>query len=334
VQNLTDPKSDSGEALVVLIPVFEDWPAVSKLLPLLDASLAAAALTADVVLVDDGSTSPLPSDFCKGPLQAVQVVHVLALRRNLGHQRAIAMGLAFVEAKTTCEIVVVMDGDGEDDPADVPRLVAECRRREERIVFAERTRRSESWTFRASYALYRALHLVLTGHRVKVGNFSAIPRVRLRGLVVVPELWTHYAAAALASRQPRCLIPTRRAARLHGTGSMSYLRLVAHGLRAISVYKELVGVRMLVAAALALVVGVVAIGVVAVSRRGAPDPWPTWAAIGVGFGLVSLVQAVLVGLVLTFVLLSDRAEPGVLPARDYSYFVSSFRALLGRPPAG
>ena len=47
--------------------------------------------------------------------------------------------------------------------------------------------------------------------RVRVGNFSAIPRRRLESLVAVSELWNHYAAAAFQSRQPYCTIPTQRA---------------------------------------------------------------------------------------------------------------------------
>ena len=79
-------------------------------------------------------------------LRAIGRVEVLHLRRNLGHQRAIAIGLAFVEAeRPRCRAVVLMDSDGEDAPEDVPRLVARCEQEGRRkIVFAERTKRSES----------------------------------------------------------------------------------------------------------------------------------------------------------------------------------------------
>ena len=64
---------------------------------------------------------------------------MLQLRRNLGHQRAIAVGLAYAEEHDPCDVVVIMDGDGEDDPKDVPRLLACCRQAGGReIVFAER----------------------------------------------------------------------------------------------------------------------------------------------------------------------------------------------------
>ncbi len=127
---------------------------------------------------------------------------VLRLRRNLGHQRAIAIGLAYLEAESpACQLVVVMDSDGEDDPQDVPRLIARAVQTEQQaIIFAERTKRSESLPFQICYHLYRLVHRVLTGRSVRVGNFSVIPRQRLESLVATSELWNHYAAAAFTSQ--------------------------------------------------------------------------------------------------------------------------------------
>ena len=153
-----------------------------------------------VLVVDDGSIRERGDGAPWGPLEAIERMEVLTLRRNLGHQRAIAIGLAYIEARLEPEAVVVMDGDGEDDPRDIPRLLDRLRAEGGRkIVFAERSRRSESSTFRVFYWLYRQAHYVLTGQRVRVGNFSVIPRRRLISLVAVAEMWNHYAAAAFRS---------------------------------------------------------------------------------------------------------------------------------------
>ena len=90
-------------------------------------------------------------------------------------------------------------------------------------------------------------HRVLTGHGVRVGNFSVIPRERLSCLVATSELWNHYAAAAFPSRQPYATVPTRRADRLDGRSKMNFVALVIHGLSAISVYSDAIGVRLLIA---------------------------------------------------------------------------------------
>src|SRR5205085_8538934 len=134
-----------------------DWAAVRLLLAQLDRELARACRTAQVVLVDDGSTMPVPRDLVGRPM-ALRRVSVLSLRRNLGHQRALAIGLSYVEAHLPCRAVVVMDGDGEDAPADVVGLLDPFEADGgNSVVFAERTRRSESTAFRVCYAAYRAI---------------------------------------------------------------------------------------------------------------------------------------------------------------------------------
>ncbi|HTU93555.1 MAG TPA: glycosyltransferase [Gemmataceae bacterium] len=187
----------ADKPLIILIPVFNDWPALGQLLQLLDEVLTKHSRQANVLIVDDGSTVTAGSDGApERAFQALRRVDVLQLRRNLGHQRAIAVGLAYIADKVPCRAVIVMDSDGEDDPHDVPRLLKKFSEEGERkIIFAERTQRSETRVFRIFYSLYRAFHYLLTNQKVRVGNFSIIPESRLASLVVVSEIWNHYAAA-------------------------------------------------------------------------------------------------------------------------------------------
>jgi hypothetical protein len=264
-----------------------------------------------------------------GSLLALTRIQVLELRRNLGHQRAIAVGLSFVEQDRPGRLVVVMDGDGEDDPVDVPRLVAASRADGGRaIVFAERAKRSESLKFRTFYVLYKLLHRLLTGERVRVGNFSAIPPRRLESLVVVSELWNHYAAAAFKSRQPVLLVPTRRAKRLDGRSSMNFISLVVHGLSAISVYSEVVGVRLLVMSL--VLIGLIVGGLLTtIGIRLATDlAIPGWATTAAGLLMVLLLQAVMMTFVLSFVILGGRQGPSFLPRRDAEFHVRGIRTIV------
>ncbi len=263
---------------------------------------------------------------------ALRQVEVLELRRNLGTQRALAIGMTFVEDRGHCDELVVMDGDGEDDPRDVPRLI--LRAREEggkRIVFAERAKRSESALFRVFYMLYKLLHKILTGSGVRVGNFSVIPRARLRSLAVVSEIWNHYAAAAFRSRQPISTIPTHRAARLQGRSQMNFSSLVIHGLSAISVYSETVGVRMLIVSAILAMLDVVGIGVIIFLRLATSLAIPGWATYSAGILTVLLWLILMMMFVLVFVVLSGRNTSSFLPKRDYWYFINGVRPHIGGP---
>src|SRR5579862_9386212 len=173
-------------ALTILIPSFNDWEALRLLLPRIDRALAGRC--ASVLIVDDASTDALPAEWPAQVYTSIEAIEILHLRCNLGHQRAIALGLHHIHEFTESRIIVVMDGDGEDRAEDIPALLNEFERSGRReVVFAARTRRMESVAFQFFYRLYQALHLVLTGVAVRVGNFSVMPRTALARIIGSPD---------------------------------------------------------------------------------------------------------------------------------------------------
>lgn len=308
--------------VTLLVPVFDDWAALSSLIPALDAALAAGGRTASILVVDDGSRSE-PDMTNPLALRAITSVEVLHLRTNLGHQRAIAIGLAQLEARGAPDAVVVMDGDGEDRPEDVPRLLDALEAGDGlRVVFAERRRRSEGPLFAFLYWLYRLVHLLLTGERVRVGNFSVIPRYLLRRLVAVSDLWNHYAAAVFHARIPYTTMPTTRGTRYAGRSQMNPVSLVTHGLAAMSVFGDRIAVRVLMLTCLLTGVVVAWAGAFIawhlVTGEALPD-WTVYAAAALAL-LVFLGFAT--SLAFVFIILGGRNSSGFLPFREFAHYVS------------
>jgi polyisoprenyl-phosphate glycosyltransferase len=308
--------------LTILTPVFNDWESLRAMLGALDQVLERAALAAEVVVVDDGSTVPLRSELGDRQFRRISRVEVLHLRRNLGHQRATAIGLAFIHGERPCEAVVVMDADGQDRPSDVPALVRKFQEEAGRkIVFAARARRSESALFRVGYHGYRALHRILTGVSVRVGNFSILPFWALGCLVAVSELWNHYSAAVFTSKLPYTTIPTHRAARITGDPRMNVLALVLHGISALSVFADVVGLRLLVTASALLAAVVAGFAVTFLRQLGAGSSGPGLGVFLLGILLVLTFQVVAMGAMLLVGALGGRANLTFLPIRDYRHFV-------------
>ena len=308
-------------SLQSVIPVYNDWESVSLLLPLVDEQLRAIGVPADVLLVDDGSTSAPPRSWTL-PLASIQTIRILRLKRNVGHQRAICIGLCFLADACDCERVMVMDGDGEDAPADIPQLLKELQDNDAvRIVFAERLKRSEGMVFSFFYALYRLAHWILVGHRVRVGNYSVMNRDCLESLCVSPEMWNHYAAAVYATRQPKAFIPTRRAQRLAGTSSMNFPALVTHGLSALSVFSDRISTRLLIVSLIAGLMTAAVMLVMALVRLTTGYTVSGWAATIGGTVLLFLVQIIALVFTFCFLVLITRGQHAFIPAREYGIFI-------------
>jgi polyisoprenyl-phosphate glycosyltransferase len=215
-----------------------------------------------------------------------------------------------------------MDADGEDTPEGVARLLrAYSETHGTKAIFAERSRRFESLVFRSFYHLYKFLHRCLTGISVRVGNFSILPFQYLSTLVVLSELWNHYAAAVFRSRLPFMMIPIPRGTRIAGTSRMNFVSLVSHGLGAISVFGDIVGVRLLIGSLAGSVLAGLGIALVAMIRLFTDRAIPGWATYASGTLAIIAIQLITIATSFTFLILSSRTNLGFVPVRDYSLFV-------------
>jgi len=315
--------------LTVLIPVFNDWDVADALVSKLDVAFGKSGLTGRVVFVDDGSTELPPQEFPKTPPKTLQEVRILELKKNLGHQRALAVGLVHLHLKSVEGVVVLMDGDGEDEPSEIPRLLEEFGRQGRRkVVFAARARRAEGIVFKLFYQIYRVIHRLLVGFDIRIGNFSAVPAAFLQPLVVTSDLWNHYAASVIKTKLPHTSIPINRAKRLAGESKMNFVGLVIHGLSAMSVFGDAVGVRLLT------VTGIFAVATVALMIATVFVKFtthlaiPGWATTAIGSLLVLLCQCLLLSLIFTFVVLYSRGQSSFVPIRDCPLFIGSERIVF------
>jgi glycosyltransferase involved in cell wall biosynthesis len=316
-------------SIIILIPAYNDWESLHILLSQLDQCLVGTGIRPSVVVIDDASSTEAPVSLGSRPYSAVERLEIIRLRRNLGHQRAISVGLVYVNQHYPEDAVVVMDGDGEDCPFDVIRLVQKYRELgEQTIVFAERTRRTESRLFLFLYKLYKAAHLVLTGFRVRVGNFSILPPEQVSSLVVISEIWNHYAAAVLNARLPHALLPTPRGRRYSGQSKMNVLNLTLHGLSAISVYGERVGLRLLVASCGLIVLTIIGVVIALILRFGTNLPIPDWTTYVTGVLVIIIFQCIMLSLFFVFITLTSRSRTTLLPLRDCPHYVKEVRCLF------
>ena len=313
--------------LVIMMPVFRDWDVAGLLCQQLDQELRQLDhVDVRILLVDDGSPEPLLGWRDLEPTH-IRRMDMLLLKRNMGHQRAIAMGLCEIRNHMECDAVLVMDADGEDRPQDVVRLVNHFLEKPDSIVFAGRQRRYESTVFRTGYRGYRLLHRLLTGVSVREGNFSIMPRAALERLVTMSELWNHYAGAIYKSKLRHVRLSTDRGHRLGGKSHMDLVALVVHGLAGISTFYDVVATRILIASVSCGLLLAMVLGAVFGIRLYTNLAIPGWATYTSGLLLVLMIQVASISFSLVFSLITTRLNMTFVPARDYLFFVERLENL-------
>lgn len=313
-----------GEAskIIILTPTYDDWESVLMLLDQLDAALSGSNLKAEVVVVDDGSPVMADSiDFSGLKLSSIDEVEVVTLTRNLGNQRALAVGIGHIAATRNCDTLVIMDSDLEDSPAYVPQLIAEARATGNKIVFAERTRRSEGSAFKAFYWVYKYLYKVLTGMPISIGNFSATPGRLVKRLAGISEIWSHFPAGIMRARVPFRAIPATRGQRLKGNSTMNLVSLVIHGLSGFAVHADVVGVRIVIAVfglGLAIIVGVILV----IAKRLMFDFYVLgWTSLVIIILGVAVIQIFMAAIFMAFLILSNKNNRLIVPGIDFKKFI-------------
>jgi hypothetical protein len=238
-------------------------------------------------------------------IKKLVLIQPLRLKRNVGHQRAIAVGLGYVaDHLPITERVVVMDSDGEDMPSSIVKLIAPLHSDDVDVAVATRKRRVETWTFRVFYAAYKWLFKLFTGHSIGFGNFMAFKPKALRRVVSMQELGIHVAACVLSSklRIASCLLD--RGARYAGQSKMNFFGLALHGFRGLMVFAENVLVRVGSVCAIVAVLSILG-AVIAVVLKSLSFATPGWFSIALGIlflvflqtGTLTLMTLMLTGVV-------------------------------------
>ncbi len=312
-----------AEQIVILTPVFNDGESLNLLLNELAASLKEFAHTEfSVLVINDGSTDRLkitpPASF------SLQILH---LQRNIGHQKAIAIGLAYIKESIPCDKVVVMDSDGEDRPSDVAALLGNSANNPGKIIFAQRKSRQEGTGFRLFYRLYKIAFRILTGKKIDFGNFLLMPRPLLDKAVYYSEIWNHIAGGIIKTELPFISIVTNRGKRYAGKSKMSFLSLLMHGLGAIAVFIEVIASRLLIFSLVLIGVSLLAILTLLGIRAFTDLAIPGWTSTVASAMLIILLQSFLLSLFTIFLYLSSQSQRKFIPIHHYKDYTGAVETI-------
>ena len=226
---------------IILIPVYNDWKSVSKLLNNIDLQIINWVAEVSIILVNDSSTekiSGLDSNYKK-----IKFIKILNMRENRVHQRCIAAGLKYINENENFDHVIVMDADGEDRPEELNDFYNKTNENSEKTITANRFKRSEGFLFKLMYEIHKIITFVFTGKLIKFGNFSCLTKKHIQQLLQKPSLWNSYSSTVVRTIDDRIFIPSIRGTRYVGPSKMNFFNLVFHSLSIISVFRNTVLIR-------------------------------------------------------------------------------------------
>jgi glycosyltransferase involved in cell wall biosynthesis len=228
-----------------LTPVYNDWESCGILLSNIERIQTKTREDYEfhIIIINDGSSEDQQSTV----LQYDLPITIVNLKINIGHQRAIAVGLQFIFNEVNdFDYVVVMDSDGEDKPEDILKLLLKSGQDpKDKIIFAQRNKRQESVMFKTGYFFYKKLFSYLTGQKISFGNFSLIPKRLLVKVVHQNNIWNHYSGGIIQSKIPYDIVLLDRGKRYKGFSKMNFNSLILHGLSSISVYFDQISIKIL-----------------------------------------------------------------------------------------
>jgi len=303
-----------GYRVIIVTPVYEDREASGRLFQELAKEFGHDVF---VVAVDDGSVSePLQIESLdKANINGV----ILRLRRNVGHQRAIAIGLGYVsEYIRPDQRVVVMDSDGEDLPGTISNLLDQLKPDVFDVAVAQRKNRVETLQFKIFYAIYKWFFSLMTGRSISFGNFMALKPRAVKRLVCMQELSIHVAGAVLSSKLRTSVLPIDRGPRYAGKSKMNFVGLTLHGFKALMIFAEDVLVRVGIACVLIATLSVLG-SMTAVFLKVLGYSTPGWSSVVLGILILMLLQTgalALMTLMLTGVMRSGTVTT-IISYRDF-----------------
>ena len=218
-----------------LIPVFNDWNSLNILLDQIDNEILNFEEEFNFIIIDDKSSSE--NSISKKKYKKVNLIKIIHLNKNLGSQRALAIGLKYIYVKEKKTNIILMDADGEDDPKALRKIISYSKEFPEKIITVNRTKRNESLIFRFMYEIHYFFTFLITGQKIRFGNYTLLRSEKLEKLFLNGDLWGAYPSAIKNNFDNIKPLYYERKKRYVDNTKMNFKNLIAHSLRIISVFR-------------------------------------------------------------------------------------------------
>ena len=225
----------------ILIPIYNDWQSVFKLLDEINNLSIDPEIQVSVIIINDASNHDrLDKEM---DLENINLIKILNMKINQGHTRCIATGLKYIYEKEDFDFIIPMDGDGEDRPEEIKEFINKINMSNNQPIVGERIKRSENLIFKICYEIHKLITFTFTGKSIKFGNYTCLPKTTVEKMINEKASWNSFSGSLRKVEDNLISIPSIRGNRYFGPSKMSFSNLLKHSLSIISVFKQAVLIR-------------------------------------------------------------------------------------------
>jgi len=206
----------------IVVPFFNEEGNVAILVERIDRELAALNQEFEIICVDDGS-SDSTFNVLREIAEVYQSVKVIKLRRNFGQTPAMVAGIEFASGK----VVITMDGDLQNDPADIPRLLSKLDEGYDIVVGWRRNRKDKLISRKIPSMIANRLIGKVTGVPIKDNGCSlkVYKAEVIKNVPLYSEMHRFIPAMAQLVGSRIAEVDVRHHPRIHGVSKYSLSRI-------------------------------------------------------------------------------------------------------------
>ena len=222
--------------ILILTPVYKDWNNLYKLLIKINKIFSDILVQKfDLIVIDDFSNERI--NLKKLKFSNIKKIKIIKLAKNVGSQRAIAIGLKFIQKFYQKNYnVITIDSDGQDNPFGIERLI---RKNEENnfSIVATRGQRKEPLWFKIFYEVYCLIIFLFSLKKIRYGNFSLLRSNDVNKVLKDNNLWNAFPPTLSVNLKNISFLTIDRQKRFSGKSKMNFFGLLYHALRVFSVLR-------------------------------------------------------------------------------------------------
>ncbi len=220
--------------ILILTPVYNDWENLNKLLLKINKIFQNEVKTKfELIVVNDHSSKNY--NFKKFKMRMVEKVTILNLFKNEGSQRAIGIGIKYINKNYKNKFkTIIIDSDGQDNPKIISKMLELSMKSPKYSLVIDRGQRKEPLWFKFFYEFYCILIQFFCAKKIRFGNYSLLISKHLKKISLQQELWSAFPPTVLKTIDNLIHLTLDRDKRYSGESKMNFFGLIIHALKVFS----------------------------------------------------------------------------------------------------